>query len=158
MAWPCGSVAPTVLLIESLHDETTTSPRDNIWTCTCNVLCPFRNSKLTHDYRGGRLTKGCAHAASGSLASGPAHGSGLPEWCFFLFFDLRLCFSPVGACVLDASGAAAAGGAVGGAGSNEAPSRFFSMAAEAIAPAAEPTLPGPLSARLASHTSSFLLA
>ena len=55
------------------------------------------------------MTKGCAHAASGSLASGPAHGSGLPEWCFFLFFDLRLCFSPVGACVLDASGAAAAG-------------------------------------------------
>ena len=65
------------------------------------------------------MTKGCAHAASGSLASGPAHGSGLPEWCFFLFFDLRLCFSPVGACVLDASGAAAAGGTVGGAGSDE---------------------------------------
>ena len=106
---------------------------------------------------GGRLTKGCAHAASGSLASGPAHGSGLSEGSFFLCF-LRLCFSPVGACMLDASGAAAAGGAVGGAGSDEAPSRFFSMAAEASAPAAEPTLPGPLSARLASHTSSFLLA
>ena len=67
--------------------------------CTLNRVTPSRNSKLTHDYRGGRLTKGCAHAASGSLASGPAHGSGLPEWCFFLFFDLRLCFSPVGACV-----------------------------------------------------------